>query len=387
LRLIKRLVKIVAAVALAAVLGIAVLVGLIWLDHTRETTLPVPSGPLAVGRTSTVWRDTKRELFVWMWYPAAPRQASQTIDDYLPAPWRTAVEQQWGVTKFLTRDLSRVHAHSIREAEVSPEQRAYPVILMPAGVDFTSLAEDLASHGYIVAGLEAPYRSSLVVFPDGRVMARSPENDLELVSGPEMGHLADRLVEAGSADMSFALDQLDRLNGSDASGRFLGRLDMQRVGAFGHSIRGAIALQFCHDDARCKACVDVDGGPWSSVVREGVIQPVLFLMSDHRGDSEDDETRQVVANFGLLFGVLPGERWRRVTIRGANHYMFSDDAILRSPVVMGVLRALGIVGIDGRRQVAVAAHFMSTFFDVHLKGAPASKLTDQAGYPEVEQVH
>ena len=39
---------------------------------------------------------------------------------------------------------------------------------------------------------------------------------------------------------------------------------------------------------------------------------------------------------------------------------------------MGVLRMLGIVRLDGRRQVAVTAHYVSTFFDVYLKGAPAS---------------
>ena len=47
----------------------------------------------------------------------------------------------------------------------------------------------------------------------------------------------------------------------------------------------------------------------------------------------------------------------------------------------------GIVRIDGRRQVAVAAHYIVTFFDVYLKGAPASELQSQSGYPEVEYIH
>jgi hypothetical protein len=51
---------------------------------------------------------------------------------------------------------------------------------------------------------------------------------------------------------------------------------------------------------------------------------------------------------------------------------------------MRALRMLGIVGIDGRRQVAVTEHYLSTFFDVYLKGAPPSELQSQPEYPEVQ---
>ncbi len=43
--------------------------------------------------------------------------------------------------------------------------------------------------------------------------------------------------------------------------------------------------------------------------------------------------------------------------------------------------------IDGRRQLAVSGHYVSTFFDVHLKGAPASRLERQPEYPEAEYAH
>src|SRR5882762_1374929 len=303
-----RIIKILVAIVLLAVVGIAVLLGFMWLDHTQETTLPTPTGPFAVGRTQYVWSDTthsdplappetNRELLAWIWYPAAPRQSSQMVDDYLPAPWRTAFEHQSGVLfgKFLTRDLSRVHAHSIRDAEVSPQQGSYPVALMRTGgatlaTDYTALAEDLATHGYVVVGFDAPYRSWVAVLPDGRVITRAPQNDLDLVGGAQADQLANKLTQAWTTDTGFALDQLERLNTSDPSGRFLGRLDMQRVGVFGHSLGGATALQFCHDDSRCKAGIDVDGVVMGSVSREGVTQPFMFLLSDHRGESADAQT-------------------------------------------------------------------------------------------------
>jgi dienelactone hydrolase len=405
-----RVIKILAVVALLAIVAIVVLLGLIWLDHKRETTLPTPTGPFAVGRTTYAWSDpaqvdpmapppgTTRELLAWIWYPAALRQPSQTVDAYLPAPWRTALEHQSAplFTQLLTRDLSRVHAHSIRDAELSPQQPSYPVVLMRAGLaaltaDYTTLAEDLASHGYVVVGFDAPYRSFVVAFPDGRMIARAAQNNADLLGGQQKEQLANKLLQAWSADMGFALDQLELLNTSDPSGRFLGRLDMQRVGVFGHSLGGATALQFCHDDSRCKAGIDVDGAPLGSVVADGVTQPFMFLLSDHRGESDagqPEAIRQAGANIYSIYDRLPSDRRLMIMIRGGNHYMFSDDgAMLKSPLVMRVLRTVGVVRLDGRRQVALTAHYVSTFFDVYLKGAPASELISQPEYPEIEYLH
>jgi hypothetical protein len=129
----------------------------------------------------------------------------------------------------------------------------------------------------------------------------------------------------------------------------------------------------------------VDGAPLGSVIGEGVTQPFMFLMSDHRREP-DAETRPVEANVRSIYDRLPSDGRVEIMIRGANHYMFSDDGELKSPLLMRALRTLGIVRIDGRRQVAVAAHYISTFFDVYLKGASASELKSQPEYPEIEYV-
>src|ERR1700674_5234464 len=113
-----RVIRTMVVVGLFAVVGIAVLLGLLWLDHNRDTILPTPTGPFAVGRTTYAWSDpahsdplapqpgAKRELFAWIWYPAAPGQPAQTVDDCLPVPWRTAIEGQSGVLlTLLARDL------------------------------------------------------------------------------------------------------------------------------------------------------------------------------------------------------------------------------------------------------------------------------------------
>src|SRR5229473_7716075 len=196
-RLARRIFKGFAILAMLGVLGVAALLGSLWLEHRSAVTLPTPTGAFAVGRAIYDWIDdanvdtlapvagTKRELLVWIWYPAPAGQSS--ADDYLPAPLRVEVERDLGAVLggLLTRDLSKVHPHSVGNADVSPQQRTYPVVIMRAGAssevwNYSTLAEDLASHGYMVVGFDAPYRTYAVAFPDGRVMRRTPENNPEL---------------------------------------------------------------------------------------------------------------------------------------------------------------------------------------------------------------
>jgi dienelactone hydrolase len=401
MRVARRALRGLAAVAILGALGVGALSGALWLESRTEITLPQPTGELAVGRTILDWTDdstpdalapmpgTKRELLVWIWYPSAARP-SVAADDYLPASMREAAAPR-GPLRVVTRDLSRVHGHSARGADVSPRQRSYPVAILRAGASagvasYSTLAEDLASHGYVVVGFDAPYRTGVVVFPDGRVLRRTPENNPELCRGQEeRERCANRLLAAWSTDIAFVLDRLQALNASDPSGRFTGRLDMTRVGVFGHSFGGATAAQFCHDDPRCQAGIDVDGAPHGSVIRDGIRQPFMFLLSDH-GDASDPESRQILADIQSIYGRLPPAGRLRIAIRGANHFLFSDDgALLKSQVLRGVLRLRGTLGIDGRRQLAVTAYCVRSFFDAYLAGAAHPPLQVASPlYPEVQ---
>ena len=153
------------------------LLTVLWMEHKTPLELPVPTGPFTVGRLTTAWVDEnqvdtlapsagqKRELVVWIWYPAA-KPSVAIGGDYLPAPWRVEVERALGVLlgQFLTRDLSKVHGHSYRDPAISPQQRSYPVVVVRTGAsaevwNYSTLAEDLASHGYVVVGFDAPYRN------------------------------------------------------------------------------------------------------------------------------------------------------------------------------------------------------------------------------------
>lgn len=402
MRLVKWIFKCIATLG---IIGIVVLLGLLRIEHSTATALPMPTGSLPVGRSSFSWTDdahadslaplpgTKRELLTWIWYPAAAGQSDTTMDDYFPDAWRTAAEQYWGTlsSKFLERDRSRVQAHSVRDAAISSRQTQYPVAIMRPGlaaltIEYTTLAEDLASYGYIVVGFDAPYRTQVVVLPDGKVIYRTSQNDPEAVGGQEGERIAGNLVTAWSADIGFALDQLERLNASDPAGKFTGRLDMSHVGVFGHSLGGATAAQFCHDDARCKAGIDIDGAPHGSVIREGIGKPFMFLMSDHSNDT-DLESRQIEANIQSIYDRLPPENRRHIMIRGADHFGFSDGAVLKSQIVLRMLQTLGVLGIDGRRQLTATAYYVRNFFDTYLKdGRLSGPQVDSPSYPEIQSL-
>jgi len=404
--LVRRIFRGFEILVILVALGLAALLGSLWLEHRSAITLPAPTGTFGVGRAIYDWTDdanvdklapvagTKRELLAWIWYPAAARQSAET-EDYVPTPLRVEVERDLGAVLggLLTRDLSNVHPHSVRNGDVAPQQRSYPVVIMRAGAsaevwNYSTLAEDLASHGYVVVGFDAPYRTSVVVFPDGRVMRRTPDNNAELCEGQEQAHrerCVNRVLTAWIADIGFVLDRLERLNASDTSDKFKGRLDMARVGVFGHSFGGATALQFCHDDSRCKAGIDVDGQPFGSVIQAGLHQPFMFILSDH-GRESDAETRQIKANIQAIYDHLPPDGRLQIAIRGANHFLFSDDgALLKSHIVTRTLRALGVIGIDGRRQLVVTAYCLQTFFDAYLKGTSVRPLDISSPlYPEIQ---
>jgi predicted dienelactone hydrolase len=404
-RLARQIGKWFAALAILGFLGLAVLLLSLWLEHGTSIALPPPTGPFAVSRALYDWADAKtpdplspvpgakRELLVWIWYPAAVGNSADT-EDYLPAPMRRVIERGNGVliSKFLTRDLSKVRTHSLRNAGVAPQQQSYPVVIMRAGAslevaNYSALAEDLASHGYVVVGFDAPYRTYVVVFPDGRVMTRLPENNPEFClekTDPEQDRCAVRILNSWTSDSAFILDQLQEMNAADATGRFKGRLDMARVGIFGHSFGGAAAALFCHEDSRCKAGIDVDGALHGSVIQTGIDRPFMFLLSDHSRES-DPEASQIMADIQSVYDRLPADSRLLISIKGANHFTFNDDgALLKSHLIRSVFRALGVLGIDGSRQLAITSYCLRTFFDEHLKGETVSPAKfSSPPYPEI----
>src|SRR5437868_4938222 len=402
----RRLLRILGIVAGVGLIVVICAVTALWLEHRASITLPTPSGPFAVGRVVSDWRDattvdslspiagTKRELLAWIWYPAATASSAEAEPynptELTPKQALPSVPPPLRVWAWFTRDWSNVHGHSVGGAPLSPKQASYPVVLFRAGasapvINYSTLAEDLASHGYVVVGFDAPYRTGRIVFPDGRVIGRTPANNPELAIGStDSAKMITRLLDAWTKDMSFALDRLQQLNQADPTGRLTRHLDLDHVGAYGHSFGGAVVAQFCHDDPRCKSGLDIDGAPLGNVIQSGINRPFLFLLSDHSHDV-GPEVDRIKADIQSIYDHLPANARYRVEIRGANHFTFSDDgALLKSRVFRGVLRVFGKLSIDGRQQLGATAFCVHTFFDRYLKADGQEPVCTSNAFPEIQ---
>jgi predicted dienelactone hydrolase len=145
--------------------------------------LPAPTGRYGVGRASFEWVDQgraevyssnpqdRRELVVWVWYPAAPDPDGERAA-YLPEPWAASGQ-------FLGLDAAGLLSHAVAAAPVAGEQPRYPVLLLsPSGFPplvLAAIAEELASHGYVVVGVNHTYETPVTVFADGRAVAVNPD--------------------------------------------------------------------------------------------------------------------------------------------------------------------------------------------------------------------
>src|SRR5436190_15282988 len=101
-RLTRFLLRGTLAAAIAGAVIAATLGSYTWWERTGDFDLPVPSGPLPVGRTIEDWvdpdhtdsvaptRDSHRELLAWIWYPSSRTGSS----DFLPVQMRRGWTQQ-----------------------------------------------------------------------------------------------------------------------------------------------------------------------------------------------------------------------------------------------------------------------------------------------------
>jgi dienelactone hydrolase len=386
--------KAVTFALVAGPLGIALFLAALWLEHNATLELPEPSGPYAVGRRIDTWVDTERtdpfapipgqqrELLVWVWYPAQ-RSERSTPAEYVPRFWREASDKQasWFLNNFLWRNPAKVRAHSLDHVAIASAHDKYPVIVFRSGigassVDYTTIVEDLASHGYIVVSADAPYSTWSIVMPDGRVIHKTDRGnpgDAPITEAERTRRLED-LLEVWTADSRFLLDRISRLNAGAPSDKFTGRIDLGAIGIAGHSFGGATAAQVCHIDKRCRAGIDLDGALYGAVAREGVGRPFLFLLSDHGGTLTPEDS----AIFAGIRSVARRDSKDdlMVTLIGADHFNFSDVPLIQSRLVRSMLMALGGPGgrLDPRIGLVSTARYVHEFFDVQLRGASRDAL-------------
>ena len=399
MKILKLTLKIILFAFLAGMVGLGLFIGGLWVENKTALALPAPTGRFTVGRTLYDWVDPSRrdaladqpgqprELAVWVWYPGEANAAAQPAP-YLPLNWIQARDSDQGLGRLIEHEFTGILTHSYTGLALAKTQPVYPLLVMQPGMgpmasDYTVIAENLASHGYIVAGINETYTSNLVVFPDGRVVPRSIKGTI-----PDRDSLAaadadgNRILGVWMQDEVFVLDQLAKLN-ADSSSPFYQRLDLAHTGLFGHSFGGATAFAVCQQDTRCLAGANLDGDPFSAEMKTAVRQPFLFLSEGYPVSC--DQNRNCASMLSMARLVDPGPAYF-LQVSGAKHFNFSDLPLRQVGLARPLFTWAGYSGaIDPQRGLQITNAYLVSFFDRYLKGSDNGLLAGPSPvYPEVQ---
>jgi Platelet-activating factor acetylhydrolase, isoform II len=386
-------------------------------------TLPHPTGPFAVGRVTVHWADRSRieltpnggarELMVDVWYPA--ESASAPVAEYLD---RSAFDQPRSAerlkgylrTAYDAIKAGLVRTHAIEGAPFAHSAKRSPVLVFSHGggearETYTAQLEDLASHGYVAAAITHTYEAVLAIFPGGRHVVLTPKRwpppMASAIEGlpPSQEANPDRL-RWWADDIRFVLDELTRENRNGSSLLpFAGRLDLARVGAFGHSAGGQAAAHACQIDRRLRACLNQDGlsgfAPYYlDTLGWGMDQAFLLIERAPKTDPPTDkELAAMKMTRSQAYELLAKLKARhdatlRNTGKASYRVVFENKKTTHADFTdLPLLQSRDDAEAETRaRLLGVVRNYNRAFFDKNLKGMKSTLLDGNAVSEFVEAV-
>lgn len=292
----------------------------------------------------------------------------------------------------------------------------HPLLVFSSGFSMYSEAntvqmEELASHGYMVlavghqgAGSYELADGTLLFFDRGKITEKFQE---EAAKGMDMlpryiswigGEGKDagldehaeyygKLVENQSVMVaeseiwlkdSLAALEMFMADSDREDGFFSGRLDRDRIGAFGMSLGGAVAVDLARSTEHVKAAAYLDGFYYSRSWKEPIEKPVMLVQNDS----------QLAGHF-LTYPFLnaKGDSYL-ATVKNTTQGNFMDynEILADNPVSRAVMGGQEVewhmLGkIDPEKMETILNGLLLDFFGKYIKGEP-SRLIDTGELPE-----
>lgn len=378
--------------------------------------LPEPTGALKVGTQTFHFVDAdrneifgeapggKRALMVQVWYPAQNTKGKPMpfIPDGDKVLKEEPMSKTFGIPTIFMEYMKSISSHSYENADVSGSSTTYPLIILNHGygsskIYHTSQAENLASHGYIVASIDHTYSTFATVFPDGRTTTM--KTDEELIGEKKY---RNKVGKVWTDDVSFTLDQLERINSGGIPSKLNGKMDLGRIGVFGHSFGGAASYDSAYDP-RITAGIDLDGSLYL-YDKEPLSKPFMFMFSDMAFDlfnkvrehyvytdeelkekgvtrkQIEEDTKGAETQVGHLEHVAKNGG-QILYIENTEHYNLADLQFLTP-----LFQQIKLTGkISPARSASIVNAYTLDFFDKYLKHKGGSLIDGPSGeYSEVK---
>ncbi len=378
--------------------------------------LPAPSGSYSVSKMKMLIQDPERpelytedltdyrKLLLEVWYPA---KSGGEKTAYMHPEIQRAFLKQRKVADSLDASLFfSAKTHSSMGAEPDPRISKAPLLLFSHGAStpievYTTIFEDLASHGYVVFVLAHTYNTTAVELPDGKIIKANRkyfderwttdvntrwESMMNFVKGdtPEEVKLdtinalfssnfpASLDMEIWRKDIRLAIDKMEELNKNKGS-IFYKKLDLNRIGGFGHSYGGSAMGHALMKERRLKAAVNLDGWQFGTRVLGNTFRkPFLYIRGGY--PKPDALNTAVYSN--------AGNKFIQLKIAGTLHTNFGDLPLLSGP---DNIFKTGI--IEAERCVYLVNGLLRHFFDHTLKEVDSSWPPPSAEFPEVTIEH
>ncbi|MEU2106514.1 dienelactone hydrolase family protein [Nocardia sp. NPDC019255] len=371
------------------------------------TLLPAMTGPHGVGnrrlfltdtaRTDPITGSGQRKVSVTAWYPTpstgAVARYLSNVDSYDETMALNLVnglenagcsKQFWtgaikcggffGNVDPNTTMFGNIRARdtrAVKDAAVSTDLGALPTVVFSPGFGIPGnhasiLAQELASHGYLVMTLSHTYESIVTELSTGVV----------LQNGGAVSNQWQKVLTARLGDVNFVINQLGSLPNGIGN-----QADLSKVACVGHSYGGYTALEQSYHDPRVKAVAVLDGtagydGTENHAQNNGVQVPVMLLSGDiDLGDNYlvGGEHASWATYRNTAHGPL-----HMLEVAGTKHYAFTDVGLL-------TVQTASLNGsINPARAMTIHTTFTRVFLDQYLKGIPTTLLdgTDP-NWPEV----